>query len=149
MKIRPFVRILIGRYLWFALFVIVVIIVMTTFVLRYLYEHNVYKPTIEHTVSSIASFIDQWGNTLEAYQASFRTVLTDLLDHAYTAFEDNPTIRDDEIEKLMQGYLSLLTPQGTESANWYLISEKGIVSSTNYPEDRGFDFSNTITTYLN
>lgn len=149
MKIRPFVRILIGRYLWFALFVIVVIIVMTTFVLRYLYEHNVYKPTIEHTVSSIASFIEQWGNTLEAYQASFRTVLTDLLDHAYIAFEDNPTIRDDEIEKLMQGYLSLLTPQGTESANWYLISEKGIVSRTNYPEDLGFDFSNTIKTYWN
>jgi diguanylate cyclase (GGDEF)-like protein len=147
MKTKPFVRILIERYLWFALFIVILAIVFSTLIFRIFYDRYIYEPVIETSVSSVLSYLFQWANTLQTYDIGFQKSLRELLEKAYVEFENNPAISDMEIDRFLAGYFSFYAVEGMKSVNWYLVNSEGVIYRTNYATDMGFSIKKAVPNY--
>ncbi len=149
MRKKPFTKVLLTRYLLVSVAVITFAIVISTFFFNYHYEKNIYEPAYKSAVSSVHTYLDQWGNTMLAYDSTYHAVVKEILLLLAEKIKVNPDISDEKMSEMLNDYISKNMLEDVERVNWYIISKEGVITRTNYPDDLGLNIAKVVPTYWN
>ncbi|MGC9384088.1 MAG: hypothetical protein ACP5D6_05760 [Kosmotogaceae bacterium] len=147
MKKKTFNRMLLTRYLLVSVVVIAFAVVFSTFFFNYFYEKNIYEPAYKSAVSSVHIYLDQWGNTMLAYDSTYHGIVREVLLLLSDRIKNDPNISDEELSEMLDDFVSKKMLENIEQVNWYIISKEGVVTRTNYPDDLGLDIAHIVPTY--
>ncbi|MFW6119972.1 MAG: hypothetical protein ACOC80_03610, partial [Petrotogales bacterium] len=147
MKKKPFTKMLLTRYVLVSAAVITFAIVISTFFFNYYYEENIYEPAYKSAVSSVHTYLDQWGNTMLAFDSTYHAIVRENLLLLSEEIKENPTISDEKISEMLDTFVIKNMLEDVDQVNWYIISKEGVVTRTNYHDDLGLDIAKVVPTY--
>ncbi|TYB93734.1 MAG: GGDEF domain-containing protein [Kosmotoga sp.] len=147
MKKRPFTKMLLTRYVLVSAAVITFAIVISTFFFNYYYQENIYEPAYKSAVSSVHTYLDQWGNTMLAYDSTYHAIVREILLLIAKEIKENPDLNDEKISVMLDNFVSKNMLEDVDKVNWYIISKEGVVTRTNYHDDLGLDIAKMVPIY--
>lgn len=147
MKKKTFNRMLLTRYLLVSVVVITFAVVFSTFFFNYFYEKNIYEPAYKSAVSSVHIYLDQWGNTMLAYDSTYHGIVREILLLLAQKIKNNQDLSDEKLSEMLNDFVSENMLEDIEQVNWYIISKEGVITRTNYPDDLGLDIAKVVPTY--
>ncbi|MFO7881128.1 MAG: GGDEF domain-containing protein, partial [Kosmotogaceae bacterium] len=149
MKKKAFTKVLLTRYALVSVAVIAFAIIFSTFFFNYYYEKNIYEPAYKSAVSSVHIYLDQWGNTMLAYDSTYHGIVREVLLLLSDRIKNDPNISDEELSEMLDDFVSKKMLENIEQVNWYIISKEGVITRTNYPDDLGLNIAKVVPTYWN
>ncbi|OAA29452.1 hypothetical protein AT15_01915 [Kosmotoga arenicorallina S304] len=144
-KVRMFRKFAMNNLL---VFMLLLIITITSFFFIFgNFFEDVKKHEYEAAISSVKTYLDQWGKTMIAFDATYHGIVKDMLLNLSSYLIKEPDLNDGDIDNLFMNYLSKKQLKDIQEANWYLISSDGVITRSNYTNDIGLDIANTVPTY--
>jgi len=137
-KAKPILSLLLTRNILFFLLLIGILLTSIFIGFEYYYKHNLVEAEQASVISSVRSFFEMGSNILISYNSTYKGIAEEKLFRLSDAYKNGGISKVEETAENIS-----FNNNNIKGIHYYII-EKGIITTTNYPKDKGLNLKKIV-----